>query len=132
MIKCKYYVYLLKSEVCNRCYVGYTINVYNRLKCHNGIIKNKGAKKTRRNRPWKLIMYISGFLWEKTALQYEFMIQHPPKRLRKKGGGILKYMTIMKKLLQQEKICSTAPLNSDLKLIRFFTEKKYYEMWKNI
>lgn len=131
MIKSKYYVYLLKSEVCNRFYVGYTIDTKRRLLEHNGIIKNKGAKKTRYHRPWKLIMYIS-FPYERTALQYEFMIQHPPKRLRKRGSSILKYMTIMKKLLQQEKICSTAPLNSELKLIRFFTEKKYYQMWKNI
>lgn len=132
MIKCKYYVYLLKSEVSNSCYIGYTTDTKRRLSEHNGIIKNKGAKKTRYHRPWKLIMHVSGFLYERTALQYEFMIQHPPKRLIKKGGGILKYMTIMKKLLQQEKICSTAPLNSEFKLIRFFTEKKYYEMWKNI
>ena len=132
MIKSKYYVYLLKSEVSNRCYIGYTIDTKRRLLEHNGIIKNKGAKKTRYHRPWKLIMYVS-FPYERTALQYEFMIQHPPKRLRKKGGGgILKYMTIMKKLLQQEKICSTAPLNSELKLVRFFTERKYYQMWKNI
>ena len=131
MIICKYYVYLLKSEVCNRFYVGYTIDIFKRLKKHNGLLSG-GAKKTKRFRPWKLVVYISGFLYERTALQYEFMIQHPPKRLRKKGGGILKYMTIMKKLLEQERICSTAPLNSELKLIRFFTEKKYYDIWKNI
>ena len=40
---CKYYVYLLKSEVCNRCYVGYTTDTKRRLLEHNGIIKNKGA-----------------------------------------------------------------------------------------
>lgn len=131
MIKCKYYVYLLKSEVSNRCYIGYTINVKQRLRKHNGEITG-GAKRTRKNRPWKLVMYVSGFLFERTALQYEFMIQHPPKRLRKKGGGILKYMKIMKELLKQEKICSTAPPNSDLLLIKFFTSEKYYEMWKKI
>ena len=131
MIICKYYVYLLKSEVSNRFYVGYTIDINRRISQHNGL-RTGGAKKTKRFRPWKIIMYISGFLYERTALQYEFMIHHPPKRLRKKGGGILKYMTIMKKILQQEKICSTAPLNRELKLIRFFTEKKYYDIWKNI
>ena len=131
MLKCKYFVYLLKSEVSNRFYVGYTVNIKNRLRKHNGEIKG-GAKRTSRNRPWKIIMYISGFIYERTAMQYEYMIQHPPKKLRKKGGGILKYMTIMKRLLQQEKICSTSPLNSELKLIRFFTNEKYYEIWKNI
>ena len=131
MIKCKYFVYLLKSEVSNRCYIGYTVDVYKRLKKHNGIITG-GAKRTKRHRPWKLIMYISGFLYERTALQYEFMIQHPPKRLRKKRGGIKKYMKIMKELLKQERICSTAPLNSELNLIKFFTNQEYYEIWKKI
>ena len=131
MINCKYFVYLLKSEVSNRFYIGYTVNLRKRIRQHNGEISG-GAKRTRKNRPWKIVMYISGFKYERTAMQYEYMIQHPPKKLRKKGGGILKYMTIMKRLLQQEKICSTAPLNSDLKLIKFFTNQKYYEIWKNI
>ena len=131
MITCKYFVYLLKSEVSNRFYVGYTKNVRQRLRKHNGEIVG-GAKKTRKHRPWKIVMYISGFLYERTALQYEFMIQHPPKRLRKKGGGIEKYMSIMKELLKQEKICSTAPINSELNLILFFTSQKYYDVWKKI
>ena len=132
MIKCKYFVYLLKSEVSNRCYIGYTVDITRRIKQHNGIIKNKGAKKTRFHRPWYIVMYVSGFIYERTALQYEFMIQHPPKRLRKSGGGINKYMTIMKKLLKQEKICSTSPLNSEMDLIIFFTDRKYLDIWNNI
>ena len=39
MIKCKYYVYLLKSTVSNRTYVGYTVNIKRRLRQHNGEIK---------------------------------------------------------------------------------------------
>lgn len=131
MLVCKYYVYLLKSEICNRCYIGYTINIKQRLRKHNGEIKG-GAKKTSRHRPWKLVMWVSGFTWERTALQYEFMIQHPPKRLRKKGGGIAKYMKIMKELLKGDRICSTAPPNSELHLINFFSEEKYYLQWINL
>ena len=131
MLVCKYYVYLLKSEICNRCYIGYTINIKQRLRKHNGEIKG-GAKKTSQHRPWKLVMWVSGFTWERTALQYEFMIQHPPKRLRKKGGGIAKYMKIMKELLKGDRICSTAPPNSELYLINFFSEEKYYLQWKTL
>lgn len=126
----KYFVYILKSEVSNRCYVGYTINVKQRLRKHNGEIQG-GAKKTRYHRPWKVIMWV-GLTYERIALQLEFCIQHPPKRLRKKGGGILKYMAIMKKLLQQDRICSTAQSNSELSIIYFFSSQKYYEMYKNI
>ena len=77
MINCKYYVYLLKSEVCNRTYVGYTTDVKRRLYEHN--FTKKGAKRTTKNRPWKLILYISGFEYERTALQYEFLIQRTKK-----------------------------------------------------
>src|SRR5665647_808529 len=105
MIKVKYYVYLLKSTVCNKTYIGYTIDVYRRLRQHNGELTN-GAARTRKNRPWEIIFYVTGFEFERTALQYEYMAQHPPKRLRKRGNnGIANKIKIMKSLLRQEKIC---------------------------
>jgi len=129
MIKCKYFVYLLKSEVSNRTYVGYTINnVYKRLKKHNGLLSG-GAKKTQKGRPWKLVLYVTGFEFERTALQYEFCIQHTKKY--KRTNGISNKIKIMKSLIKQEKICSTSPLNSELKLMIFFLDKSYYDIWIN-
>ena len=131
MIKCKYYVYLLKSEVSNRTYIGYTVNIRQRLRKHNGEIKG-GAKKTRKGRPWKLVLYVTGFEYERTALQYECRIHHPPKYLRRKGPGIKNKMRIMKGLLRQKKICSTSPLNCDMRLIVFFQDLKSYQIWNSL
>jgi structure-specific endonuclease subunit SLX1 len=128
MIKCKYFVYLLKSEVSNRTYIGFTVNISRRLKQHNGL-RSGGAKRTRKGRPWKVVLFVSGFEFERTALQYEFCIQHTKKY--KRTSGIANKIKIMKALLKQEKICSTAPLNSEMNLVIFYSDYKYFEMWKN-
>ena len=128
MIICKYYVYLLKSQVSNRTYVGYTVNIKRRIRQHNGIIKG-GAKKTRKGRPWKLVLYVTGFEYERTALQYECRIHHPPKHLRRKGPGIKNKIRIMKGLLKDSRICSTAPLNCDLNLAVFFFDPSASDIW---
>lgn len=130
---CKYYVYLLVSENdSRRTYIGYTnTHPKERLRKHNGIISG-GAKKTMKGRPWKIVMYITGFDTERTALQYEFMIHHPPKGIRRKGGGILNKMKIMKKLLQRERICSTSPPTASLWLCKFFTTSDYLDLWVSI
>ena len=129
MIQCKYYVYLLKSTVSNRTYVGYTVDIKRRLRQHNGLIVG-GAKRTRHGRPWKVVLWVSGFPFERTALQYEFCIQKTKKY--KRTSGIANKIYIMKSLLRQDKICSTAPDNSDLRLIVYFANEKYREMWNSV
>jgi len=128
MIKCKYYVYLLKSTVSNRTYIGYTVNIKKRLRQHNGKLSG-GAKRTRRGRPWKLVLFVSGFEFERTALQYEFCIQHTKKYRR--TSGVANKIKIMKALLKQEKICKTAPLTKEMKLIVFFQDIKAYNLWNS-
>lgn len=145
MIKCKYSVYLLKSTVSNRTYIGYTNKAVElRLRKHNGEIKG-GAKRTSRGRPWEIVLYVTGFEYERTALQYEFVAQHPPKKLKTKlrnkpkgakktrfsSSGIRNKIKILKSLLKQERICSTAPLNSELKLAVFFMKPEALEMWNS-
>ncbi len=128
MIKAKYFVYLLKSEVSNCTYIGYTVDIAHRIRAHNGIIKG-GAKRTRTSRPWKIVMYVS-FEFERTAMQYEFCLHHT-KRYRR-TSGVLNKMKIMKALLQQERICSTAPLNSELSRIIFFSDEETKNLWNSI
>ena len=127
MIKSRYYVYLLKSKVSNRTYVGYSTNVHLRLRKHNGE-RAGGAKKTRKGRPWEIVLFVA-FPYERTALQYEFCIQHTKKY--KRTSGITNKIKIMKALLRQEKICSTAPLNSELKLVIFFSNSKIMDIWNS-
>jgi predicted GIY-YIG superfamily endonuclease len=130
MIKAKYFVYLLKSTVSNRTYVGYTVDVRNRVNVHNGLPgRGKGAKRTSKFRPWKVVMFVS-FEHERTAMQYEFCI-HKTRRF-KRGTGVKNKMQVMKGLLRQERICSTAPLNSELKRILFFSNEEAMDLWNSI
>ena len=66
-----YYVYMLKSiEKKPVTYVGYTINLSNRISLHN---KGKGAKFTR-GRKWKLI-YKEKFSSKNKAISREYYIK---------------------------------------------------------
>lgn len=129
MISCKYYVYLLRSTTSKKTYIGYTVNIKRRLRQHNGEITG-GAKRTQKGRPWELVAWVTGFPYERTALQYEFCIQRTRKYQR--TSGIANKLYLMKQLLRQERICNTAPLNRDLKLVIFFTDNKYWKMWNSL
>lgn len=132
MIKCQYYVYLLKSQVSNRYYVGFThnSNIKRRLRQHNGEISG-GAKKTRKYRPWKYILYVSGFKYEKTALQYEFCI-HKYRKFAKESKnykGMEKWIYIMQKLLYKDTICQTAVANKTNHYVVFFHDLNACKIW---
>ena len=127
-IVAKYFVYLLKSEVSNRTYIGYTIDVQQRLRRHNGELSG-GARRTTNSRPWKVVMFVS-FEHERTAMQYEFCVQRS-KKIRR-TSGITNKMKIMKLLLSQERICSTAPSNSELKRVLFFSTDEARNLWNSI
>ena len=72
-----HYVYLLQSiNNKNKTYIGYTVDPERRLRQHNREIKG-GAKKTRKDYPWRMICYIGGFPDHKTALRYEWINNHP-------------------------------------------------------
>ena len=74
-----YYTYLLKSlsPGIKKTYVGYSINVKNRIIKHNS---NKGAKSTRGYK-WKLI-YKKKFKSKSEAMSYEYKLKKN-KKLRK-------------------------------------------------
>ena len=78
-----YYVYMLKSITKNKkkTYVGYTNNLYQRLRKHNS---NKGAKSTKGYK-WQLI-FKKKFLSKSKAISYEYKL----KKDRKKRSSILK------------------------------------------
>lgn len=62
-----YYVYLLKAiNYPEITYVGYTINVQQRLETHN----SGGSPHTSKYRPWQLVMYLA-FAEEKSAKEFE-------------------------------------------------------------
>jgi predicted GIY-YIG superfamily endonuclease len=66
-----YYVYLLRSvKDPYKTYVGYTINLKQRIKTHN----SSGSVHTEKYRPWKLITYLA-FDSETKALSFEKYIK---------------------------------------------------------
>jgi len=66
-------VYALQEDDANRSYVGVTNNFTRRLREHNGEVKGRGAKYTRRVKvgTWSPIFKVSGFPSRRQAFQFE-------------------------------------------------------------
>ena len=74
-----YFCYILcslHSKYLNTTYIGFTDDPLHRIRQHNGEIKG-GAKYTKRQRPWKLILVISNFPNKIAALKFEWAWQNP-------------------------------------------------------
>jgi len=78
-----YKVYILKSELKPRFYIGHTNNLENRLNCHN----TGKVRSTKSYKPWKII-YTEEFENKKEAYKREMQIKS-----YKKGEAFKKLLT---------------------------------------
>lgn len=73
--------YLLVSEnpesPKGKAYVGFTVDPDRRLRQHNGDLTRGGAKKTKSDRPWRIVCIVHGFRSHVQGLQFEWAWQHP-------------------------------------------------------
>ncbi len=61
-------------------YIGFTTHPERRIRQHNGILKNGGARRTKRSgRPWTFVCVVHGFEDKVTALQFEWAWQNVDK-----------------------------------------------------
>jgi putative endonuclease len=73
-----YYVYLIKSKKTNKCYLGFTKNLKERLKQHN----NRKSIATKFGIPYELIYYES-YKSEKDARLREKKLKHNGQGIRR-------------------------------------------------
>ena len=79
----EFYCYCLNFNSKRKSYVGATKNMGRRLRQHNGFIKG-GSKYCRKDRPWKLMIKVGGFLTWSQTLQFEWAWKYQTRQITKK------------------------------------------------
>lgn len=84
-----------------RTYIGFTVDPKRRLRQHNGEL-SQGAYKTRKWRPWDMVLVVHGFVNQRTALQFEWTWQHAETSLDTRQA-VLKIKRLIHESFTQKK-----------------------------
>lgn len=107
-----------------RTYIGFTVNPQRRIKQHNGE-KRCGAWRTKRGRPWEMILCIYGFPSNVSALRFEWAWQHPTEsQAVRKAASSFKSLSGVANKIKLAYTMLTLPSWDNLNLtVNFFSTK---------
>ncbi|XP_077216627.1 excinuclease ABC, C subunit, N-terminal [Tasmannia lanceolata] len=105
-------------------YIGFTVNPRRRIRQHNGEIRC-GAWRTKRKRPWEMVLSIYGFPSNVSALQFEWAWQHPTESLAvRKAAANFKSLSGVANKIKLAYTMLTLPAWQNLDLtVNFFSTK---------
>lgn len=121
--------YVLKSEVDNYTYCGYTMRFDFRIQCHNGERKAPGAKTTNNHRPWKPLFILKGFQNKRQGLQFEKAFHMTRSTGRTTIVGRIKTLY---KIINKERWTRNSPLAEEVPLTIFWYSKEAYTEAMNL
>ncbi|XP_028768877.1 structure-specific endonuclease subunit slx1 isoform X1 [Neltuma alba] len=105
-------------------YIGFTVNPRRRIRQHNGEI-GCGAWRTKRRRPWEMVLCIYGFPTNVSALQFEWAWQHPVESLAvRKAAATFKSLSGIANKVKLAYTMLTLPSWQSLNMtVNFFSTK---------
>ncbi|KAK4274903.1 hypothetical protein QN277_018064 [Acacia crassicarpa] len=106
-------------------YIGFTVNPRRRIRQHNGEI-GCGAWRTKRKRPWEMVLCIYGFPTNVSALQFEWAWQHPVESLAvRKAAATFKSLSGIANKIKLAYTMLTLPSWQSLNMTVNFLSTKY-------
>ncbi|KAK9125926.1 hypothetical protein Scep_014772 [Stephania cephalantha] len=105
-------------------YIGFTVNPRRRIRQHNGEITS-GAWRTKRKRPWEMVLCVYGFPTNVSALQFEWAWQHPKESLcvRQAAASLKSHSGIANKIKLVYLMLNLSPWQSLKLTVNFFSTK---------
>ncbi|XP_016472330.1 uncharacterized protein LOC107794364 [Nicotiana tabacum] len=125
----RFFACYLLTSMCPRfkghTYIGFTVNPRRRIRQHNGEVR-MGAFRTKKKRPWEMVLCIYGFPTNVSALQFEWAWQHPVEsRAVRQAAASFKSLGGVANKIKLAYTMLTLPEWQSLNLIVNFFSTKY-------